>query len=88
MTREGLRQEIHREPFMPLRLHLSSEKVMDIYDPTTAWLQDNALLVVHRLRPHAQDAGGYDVIAYRLIERIEQLNGSGGKLKKPPRRRS
>jgi hypothetical protein len=89
MTREDLRQEIHREPFVPLRLHLASGKVMDILDPSTTWLQQNALLVVHRLRPHTQEAGGYDVIAYRMIERIEQLHGgnggNGGKTKKTRR---
>jgi hypothetical protein len=82
MTSEDLRQELERDPFVPLRLHLSSGKTADIVDPTAAWLQQNALLLMHRLRPGSQLIGGYDVIAFRLIERIEQINGNGGKRKR------
>ena len=83
MTSEDLRQELERDPFVPLRLHLASGKVMDIDDPVTVWLQQNALLLMHRLRPGSQEIGGYDVIAFRLIERIELINGrNGGESKK------
>jgi hypothetical protein len=81
MTSENVRHEIERTPFMPLRLHLSSGKIRDIFDPATAWLQRNALLIVHRLRPGSQQIGGYDVIAFDAIERIQQMNGGDGKRK-------
>src|SRR5688572_8233329 len=76
MTAEDLRQEINREPFTPFRLHLSSGKVVDVRYPHSAWLRQNTLLLLERLEPGSPDIGGYDVIAYRLIERIELIGGS------------
>ena len=73
MTSEDMRQELERDPFTPLRLHLASGKVMDIEYPDSAFLRQNTLLVVHRLRPKTQEIGNYDVIALRQIERVETL---------------
>jgi len=67
---------------VPVRLHLASGKELDIHDPGTVWFERRALLVVHRIRPGSQDIGRYDVIAFDLIERIEQLNGNGHKKKR------
>jgi hypothetical protein len=73
MTTEDIKQEIEREPFIPLRLHLASGQIMEIKFPHTAWVRQNTLLVVHPLRKGTQEIGNYDVIALRLIERIEQV---------------
>lgn len=75
MTTEDLRQELERQPFIPLRLHLSSGQRMDIASHGIAWVQQNTLLIVHPLAPGSAAIGKYDVIALRLIERIEQRNG-------------
>lgn len=49
---------------------------MDIVYPHTAHLRQNTLLVVHPLkRGSAAIENEYDVIALRLIERIELING-------------
>jgi hypothetical protein len=82
MTSENVKHEIERHPFVPVRLHLASVKEVDIHDPATVWFQRNALLITHRLPPGSQDVGRYEVIALDLIERIEQLNGNGGRSKK------
>jgi hypothetical protein len=74
MTSEDLQQELDREPFLPLRLHLSSGKTMNIEYPHTAWVRQNTLLIVHPLARGTHAIGNYDVIALRLIERIEQLH--------------
>jgi len=37
---------------------------------------------MHRIRPGSQDIGRYEVIAFDLFERIEQLNGNGRKKKR------
>ena len=66
-------QELQRSPFVPLRLHLSSGKTVDILYPSTAWLRQNTLLIVFPLKKGTQMIGNYDVIALRLIERIEQI---------------
>ena len=74
MTSEDVRQEIERQPWIPLRLHLASGKTVDVHHPGTVWLQQNSLLLVHPLRPGTQEIGKYEVLALRLIERIEQLS--------------
>lgn len=74
MTSQDLKPELDREPFIPLRLHLSSGKTLDIRYSGTAWTRQNTLLVVHPVAKGTHEIGNYDVIALRLIERIEQLN--------------
>jgi hypothetical protein len=76
MTSEDVNQELDREPFVPLRLHLSSGQKIDVEYANSAFVRQNTLLVVHRLAPRTHAIGNYDVIALRLIERIEQL-GNG-----------
>jgi hypothetical protein len=80
MTSEDLKQEIERDPFVPLRLHLSSSKTIDVEFPNSAFVRQNTVLIVHRLAPGSAAIGNYDVIALRLIERIEQVDeGSGAR---------
>ena len=73
MTTEDVRQELDREPWVPLRLHVSSGKTIDIEYSNSAFTRQNTLLVVHRVSSMTHEIGTYDVIALRLIERIEQL---------------
>jgi hypothetical protein len=73
MTSEDVLQELERMPFVPLRLHLSSGQIMEIPYPNTAWVRQNTLLIVHPLARNTVAIGNYDVIALRLIERIEQI---------------
>ena len=86
MTQEDVLQELQREPFIPLRLHLSSGQKMDIEYPNSAFTRQNRLVIMHRLSPGSPAIGNYDVVAYRLIERIETLE-SGGSAKSSRRRR-
>lgn len=74
MTSEDVKQELDREPFVPLRLHLSSGNTVEIPYPNTAWVRKSTLLVVHPLRRGTHEIGEYDVVALRLIEHIEQLS--------------
>jgi|GEM_PF-1456293 len=76
MTTEDAKQELDRDPFVPLRLHLASGEKIDIAHPNSAFLRQNTLLVVHRLAPDTHAIGNYDVVALRLIERIE-TRGNG-----------
>lgn len=73
MTSEDVQQEIDREPYLPLRLHLASGKTIDLPYPNTAWIRQNTLLVVFPLERSTHRIGNYDVVALRLIERIEQI---------------
>ena len=74
MPSEDVRQELERQPFVPLRLHLASGQIISIPYSGTAWVRQNTLLIVHPLARDSAAIGGYDVIALRLIERIEPLN--------------
>ena len=87
MTTEDVKQELDRQPFVPLRLHLSSRQTIDLRHPHTGWVRQNTLLVVHPLEAGTHAIGHYDVIALRLIERIEQLNGATKKLRRKGRPR-
>jgi len=78
MTGEDVKQELEREPFVPLRLHLASGQQIDIAYQNTAWVRQNTLVVVFPLARGSAAIGNYDVIALPLIERIEQLNGQTG----------
>jgi hypothetical protein len=73
MTSEDMKQELERQPFIPLRLHLASGKIMDIPYSGTAWVRQNTLVVVHPIARDSAEIGNYDVISLRLIERIEQI---------------
>jgi hypothetical protein len=77
MTHEDVRQELDREPFVPLRLHLASGEKLDILHPNSAFVRQNTLLVVHRLAPNTSAIGDYDVVAFRVIERITTMTGNG-----------
>ena len=75
MAPKKLQQEIEREPFVPIRLHLSSGKTVDLPHAGAAWPLSYGLMVFHGTTPGRKWATGYDVINYRLIERVEQLDG-------------
>jgi hypothetical protein len=77
MTAEDMQQELDREPFVPLRLHLASGQKIDVEYPGTAWVRQNTLLVVHPIGPKTSRIGEYDVISLRLIERIELVPSDG-----------
>ena len=88
MTPEDVNQELDRKPFVPLRLHLSSGQKIEIEYANSAFVRQNTLLVVHRLAPGTHAIGNYDVIAMRLIERIEQVgNGRESRGERGTRRR-
>ena len=84
MTKRELTAELTKDPFVPFRIHLVSGKVIDVLGPNAAYTLMNALLVLRNPRLGTPDAEGYDVLAYRDIERIEQLNL--GKRSMPKRR--
>jgi hypothetical protein len=70
VTSEDLRSELEKQPFVPLRMHLVSGKTLDIASQDAAWMLQNSVLVFHI--PHNKESG-YDVVALRNIERLEQV---------------
>ena len=71
MTSEDVRSELEKMPFVRRRIHLVSGKTLEIDSPQSGWMLQNALMILH------SDDGigdpGYDIVALRNIERIEQL---------------
>ncbi len=72
MTSKDLESELERQPFVPLRLHLVSGKTVEVPAPGVGWLMQNAVLIFQDAKPGRARVSGYDVIALRNIERIEQ----------------
>lgn len=88
MTSEDVLQELQRDPYVPLRLHLSSGQKLDLRYPNSAFVRQNTILVLERLAPNTAAIGNYDVVSLRLIERIEQVSPrNGSKSKAPPNKR-
>lgn len=61
-----------REPFVPLRLHLSTGEIVEIPDPGCAWIQ-GATLQVFTIKPgrsHIVENNRY--IPLRNIAQVEQ----------------
>jgi hypothetical protein len=84
MTEDELIAELEKDPFVPFRLHLVSGKVVDVMAVNAAHPLQNSLLVLRNpTMGNAVRAEGYDVVAYRNIERIEQLQIG----RNPPKRR-
>jgi hypothetical protein len=74
VTSEDVRSELEKVPFIPLRIHLVSGKTFEIRSSGISAMLQNAVMV---FQPTGDSGGnvGYDVIALRNIERIEQLRG-------------
>jgi hypothetical protein len=87
MTRHEIEEELEREPFVPLRLHLASGKTLVIKYPNTAWLRQNSLLIVFPVSARSSLIGKYDVIALPLIEKVEQIESGNGESRAGKKRR-
>jgi hypothetical protein len=74
MTSQDLENELVREPFVPLQLHLVSGKTVAIPAARAAWLMQNSVLVFQNFHPGRARVDGFDLIAMRNIERIEQIS--------------
>lgn len=74
MTEDELEAELEKDPFVPFRLHLVSGKTVDVLAANAAHTLHDSLLVLKNPTIGKSRADGYDVLAYRNIERIERLN--------------
>jgi hypothetical protein len=68
MTSEDVKSLLEKDPFVPIRLHLVSGDKIDVLRFSSVTMLQNAILI---LQTPPRD--GYDVIALRNIERLEQL---------------
>ncbi len=77
MNPETLAAELEREPFLPLRLHLSDGRTLDILNPGLCYIARLALYVFRVGRPHTALAEDVNVISLRHIVSVETTAPSG-----------
>jgi hypothetical protein len=82
VTTEDVKQELDRNPFAPLQLHLSNGAKVLIEHANSAFVRQNTLLVVHRLAANTAAIRDYDVIVLRLIERITTMSDAKSERKR------
>ena len=71
MLKEEVKTEIWREPFVPLRLHLSNGKKFDIPFREVARVLSYGILVFIGMKEGTHLAEGYDRFSFDQIIRIE-----------------
>ena len=69
----GKSSELTREPFVPLRLHLTNGRTFDVPFRQVAHMVHRGVLVLIGLKEGTHSAQGYDRFAYEQIEKIEPL---------------
>jgi hypothetical protein len=84
MNPEALASELEREPFRPLRLHLSDGRTVKIDDPDVAVISNLSVYLFKVRRDHRRIADDTQVISLRHIVSFEPLDsGRAGRRSKP-----
>ena len=73
MLPAALDHELSRDPFVPLRVHLSDGHSYVIWNPGLCLITRGALYIARVDRPKSRLADDMDVVDVRHITRIEQL---------------
>jgi hypothetical protein len=76
MNPETLAAELNKEPFLPLRIHLSDGRTVDILNPGLCFIARLALYAF-RAKPREALAEDVQVISLRHIVSVEALDRSG-----------
>ena len=72
MNPDALAAELDRDPFIPLRLHLSDGRKVEIKNPGLCFIARLALYCF-RARPHESLAEDVEIISLRHIASVETL---------------
>jgi hypothetical protein len=73
MHKADVESILARDPFVPVRLHLSNGKTFDVPFRDVARVLSYAVLVFIGLKERTRQAKGYDRFTFEQIERIEEL---------------
>jgi hypothetical protein len=82
MRKEDVRAALKRDPFEPVRLHLTDGRTYDVPFREVAHMLGYGVLVLIGLKQGTRVAEGYDRFAFDDIEKIEPLSAGGGKGRK------
>jgi hypothetical protein len=77
MNPEALAQELDREPFVPLRIHLADGRNIDVRNPGLCFIS-RLSLYVFAAKPRKSLAEDVQLISLRGIVSVEQLAPSEG----------
>jgi hypothetical protein len=74
MRPESLRDELHRQPFVPLRVYLTDGKTYDIRHPEMAIVTSREVYVGREeTSPGSGIARGLDLVSLLHVVRVEQV---------------
>lgn len=73
MTAEAIDQELSRDPFVPIRLHLSDGSSIDVHNPGLAFIARLALYVARTDRPHSRIMDDFRLVSINHIVSVELL---------------
>ena len=73
MSPQALAQELNREPFIPLRMHLADGRSVDILNPGLCFIAHFSLYVF-AAKPHNALAEDVEVISLRGIASVKTLS--------------
>ena len=79
MRPEDLIQELHRSPFVPLRLYLSDGSSYEIRHPELVIVFPGKAIIATPGKEKPQPAEGYDVVSLGHVMRLTPLQSSIGK---------
>jgi len=77
MSKDEIKAELGRDPFIPLRLHLKNGKRISVPFREVAHVLKHDILVLKGLKQGTHQAKGYLTFDFDDVVRIEQL-GRGG----------
>jgi hypothetical protein len=83
MSKDEVKAELLRDPFVPLRIHLKNHKTVSVPFREAAHILGPLDMIVFRgLKPGGRVAKGHVIFGFESILRIEQLRGSKGGLRR------
>jgi len=74
MSPEALRTELRREPYVPIRLHLTDGKTCDIRHPEMAMVKQREVYVGTESKPGSGVAAECDLVSLFHIVRVELIS--------------
>ena len=80
MDRKELEAELHRDPFIPLRLHLVDGRKFDVpFNHVMVFRPEDVMLFKGVKKEGSHVATGCEVIPYERIDRVVHRRGGSGR---------
>jgi hypothetical protein len=73
MSPEAFRAELRRQPFVPLRVHLTDGTTYDVRHPEMVLLKKREVYIGQETAPGSGIAGECDLVSMLHVVRVEQI---------------